>query len=73
MATKAKGSFSFKSGESVADSHQFTTMHRIFIKKLFHCTTFFSAFPFFSYGTSLVQVVSENDQTSNIRKLKIGF
>ena len=38
---------SFKSGVSVADSRQLKTMHQLFIKKRFYCTTFWSACVFF--------------------------
>ena len=60
---KVEGPISFKSFESVADSHQFKTMPRLFIKKLFYSTTFLSVLAFF-YGTSLLQIISKNNQTS---------
>ena len=43
---KSEGPISFKNVESVVDSHQFKTIHRLFIKKRFHCTTFSPAFTF---------------------------
>ena len=43
MGIKAEGPISFKSGESVPDSHQFKTMDQLFIEKLFHCTAFLLA------------------------------
>ena len=47
MGTKAKGPISFKSVESVADSHQFKAIHQLYKKKFFHKTTFLPAFAFF--------------------------
>ena len=46
MGIKSEGPISFKNVESVVDSHQFKTIHRLFIQKRFHCTTFLPAFTF---------------------------
>ena len=50
MGIKAEGPISFKSAESVADSHKFKTMHLLYNKTFFHSTTFLSAFAFFPMG-----------------------
>ena len=52
MGIKAEGPISFKSAESVTDSHQFQTIHRLYNKKLLHCTTFLPAFAFFLWDFS---------------------
>ena len=43
----AKGPITFKSVESVANSHQFKTIHQLYKKFFFHKTTFLPAFAFF--------------------------
>ena len=62
---KQKGPISFKSAESVASSHQFKTIHRLYKKKFFHKTTFLPVSTFF-HRTSLVQI-SKNNETSLYR------
>ena len=52
MGIKAEGPISFKSAGSVTDSHEFKTIHRLYNKKLFHCTTFLFAFAFFLWDFS---------------------
>ena len=65
MEIKVEGLISFKSAESIADSHEFRTIHQLQDKKLFRCTTLLPAFVFFSCGTSLVQTISKKpNQTS---------
>ena len=66
MGIKAKGPISFKSVESVADSHQFKTIHRLYKKKFFHKSTFLPAFAF-SMESFLVEIISKNNQTSLYR------
>ena len=44
---KAEGPISFKSAESIANSHEFKTIHQVYNNKFFHCTTFLPAFAFF--------------------------
>ena len=65
MGIKAEGPISFKSIKSVADSHQFKTIHRLYSKKLFHCTTFIPAF-----GTSLVQIISRKETNMAMSVIK---
>ena len=60
---KAKGPISFTSVESVADNHQFKTIHQLYKKKFFHKTTFLPAFAFFHGNLSRGNNI-KNNQTS---------
>ena len=46
-----------------ADNHQFKKIHRLYNKRLSHCTTFSFTLAFFS-STSLVQIKTKNNKTS---------
>ena len=52
---KAEEPISFKSTEPVADSHLFKTIDRVYNEKLFHCTTFLTAFAFCLWDFSFRQ------------------
>ena len=60
MGIKAEGPISFKSVKSVNDSHQFKTIHRLYNKKLSIVPHLFLPL-LFSYGTSLVQIISRKE------------
>ena len=61
---KSEGPISFKSGQSVADCHQLKAMPRLCFNKNVSIMPQFGLPLFFSYGTSLVQIISKNNQTS---------
>ena len=52
MGIKAKEPIRFKTVESVADSHQFKSIHKLYKKTFFHKTTFLPAFAFFHENVS---------------------
>ena len=60
---KPEAHISFKSAESVADSHQFKTIHQFYNKKLFQCYAVLTVFVFFLWDFSRVKKI-KNNQTS---------
>ena len=54
---------SFKSAESVADSHLFKTINWVYNKNFFHCNTFLLAFAFFFWDFSRANSNNKKNQT----------